>query len=344
MIPTKTLDRKFRGLPRLKKASGTTDPKVFRRMNHALDTLYEDGRLDILRAVIDGTVSPMQVYEAHRLGDFSRLALGQSAQPLHAEYEAWRVRATTNAKSLISRAQAGRYLETYGKASSLVHDLPAILLSARKAMERKGHAATFNRLKAAVQAFVRDTMGKGSALYRELTGIERLVEVTTVARRPMTPGQLRQALEPLDDWTMEAAWGMASTGMGPGEYWGEWEATPAYVHIHGTKRKARDRKVPYLNGFTLQPNVSRQVFEDRLVKAGAPFKPYDLRRSYANWLESAGVKPTNVRLYMGHAAQSVTDIYLGHDILRDLAEDTVKLRAYIDRELARPALTLEKAE
>lgn len=346
MTPTTLpLDRIFDGVGRIKKASGTTDPKIRRKMDAMLTDLYGDGRLDILRAIKSGQLGPMQVFAAYRAKALDSLPLGMGAQPLHTTYELWRVRATKNTKSLNSRKQSGVYLTTFGQQASRVADLPEILLAARESMERAGHAATFNRLKSAASAFVRDMMGKGSALYREILGVPRIKETTTVVRRPMTPGQLRDICRSLDGLTEDTAWSMATTGMGPGEYWGSWvEAiTAPYVHIHGTKRAGRERRVPKL-GMLCEPSITRQVFEDRLVKAGAPFKPYDLRRSYANWLEAAGIPRTRRRLYMGHGAGDVTDRYEEHEVLRFLAEDAALLRAYLDRELARPALTLEKAE
>lgn len=342
MTPTTLpLDRIFDGVGRLKKASGTTDPKVRRKMDAMLTDLYGDGRLDILRAIKSGALAPMQVFAAYRAKALDTLPLGLGAQPLHTTYEAWRVRATKNAKSLASRKQSGVYLTTFGSTSSRVADLPEILLAARESMETDAHAVTFNRLKSAASAFVRDTMGKGSALYREILGVPRIKETTTVVRRPMTPGQLRDTK--LDADAKLAAWAMFTTGMGPGEYWGDWQRTPHYVQINGTKRAGRVRRVPSM-GETFRPRLSRQAFEDRLVAAGAPFKPYDLRRSYANLLEAAGIPRTRRRLYLGHGAADVTDRYEEHEVLRFLADDGALLRAYLDRELARPNIKLEKAE
>lgn len=345
MTPTTLpLDRIFDGVGRIKKASGTTDPKVRRKMDAMLTDLYGDGRLDILRAIKSGALPPMQVFAAYRAKALDTLPLGMGAQPLHTTYELWRVRATKNAKSLLSRKQSGVYLARFGQKSSRVADLPEILLSARESMETQGHAVTFNRLKSAASAFVRDTMGKGSALYREILGVPRIKETTTVVRRPMTPGQLRDNVATLDGESKDVAWSMAGSGMGPGEFWGDWECVPAggYIQINGTKRSGRVRRVPLVVWPSSGPDVpSRQAFEDRLVKAGAPFKPYDLRRSYANWLEAAGIPRTRRRLYLGHGEGDVTDRYEGHEVLAFLREDAATLSAYLDRELARPMLSLE---
>jgi integrase len=57
--------------------------------------------------------------------------------------------------------------------------------------------------------------------------------------------------------------------------------------------------------------------------------PYDLRRSYATWLEAAGIPRTRRRLYLGHGARSVTDLYERHQVEAFLAEDGTRLRSFI---------------
>ena len=57
--------------------------------------------------------------------------------------------------------------------------------------------------------------------------------------------------------------------------------------------------------------------------------PYDLRRSYANWLEAAGIPRTRRRLYLGHGAGDVTGLYETHEVAAFLADDAQRLREYV---------------
>jgi|SRR6185312_6934212 len=65
--------------------------------------------------------------------------------------------------------------------------------------------------------------------------------------------------------------------------------------------------------------------------------PYDLRRTYANWLEAAAVPRTRRRLYLGHGARDVTDLYEAHEVAAFLAEDAARLRRYVEGEDASAA-------
>ena len=327
------LDRVMRGVGRIKLASGTTHRPTVRLLNEMLTGLFERGRLDLLAAVRDRVLTPLQVWDAYRANELERLPTAAMLVPLSVAFTAWCERARVSARHVESRRQSGRYLSNFGRVDSRVAELPAILLSARRAMEAKGHAVTFNRLKSAAQAFVRDTLGKAHPLYREVQGVPRLVEVQTVIRRPQRVAQLATLASALDEATRAAIWSMASTGMGPAEYWGSWDRRVGYIHVAGTKREGRVRDVPDLGRCT-PPALSRQAFEDRLINAGAPIKPYDLRRTFANWLEAAHIPRTRRMLYLGHGATDVTSLYELHEVLTFLATDGDKLRAFIATELA----------
>ena len=58
-------------------------------------------------------------------------------------------------------------------------------------------------------------------------------------------------------------------------------------------------------------------------------QPYDLRRTYATWMEAAQIPRTRRRQYMGHSLGDVTDIYEQHEVEQYLAEDASKLDAFV---------------
>ena len=63
---TLVIDRAFRGVGRIKRATGTTRESVRRRISDMLTALHQDGRLDLLRAIRDGQITMLEVYDAHR--------------------------------------------------------------------------------------------------------------------------------------------------------------------------------------------------------------------------------------------------------------------------------------
>ncbi|HVT40001.1 MAG TPA: hypothetical protein VHE78_13210 [Gemmatimonadaceae bacterium] len=183
-----------------------------------------------------------------------------------------------------------------------VGELPTILAEHRRAYANR--RKTFDNDRAILLGFARDVCGRHTSLYLQIAAFEPYRPRRINATHPQTvPGLLewteKQGEEPvkLDPDTAACYWAMATTGMGPGEYWGSWERRTDRIVIHGTKREARARAVPDLGRCAEPPRISRQAFEDRLAEqtAGA-FEPYDLRRTFANWLEEAGVRRTRLKL------------------------------------------------
>jgi integrase len=101
------------------------------------------------------------------------------------------------------------------------------------------------------------------------------------------------------------------------------------VHVHGTKRDGRRRDVPLIMAPVI-PSMHRRTFEDRVRQRTArAIVTYDLRRTYSNWMESAGIPRTRRRMYMGHGAKDVTDLYERHEVAAYLLEDATKLKAFL---------------
>ena len=59
------------------------------------------------------------------------------------------------------------------------------------------------------------------------------------------------------------------------------------MHILGTKRDSRDRRVPVLFTPTIPSPATAIGFAQALRKV-TDVEPYDARRTYAHWLEEAG--------------------------------------------------------
>lgn len=69
-------------------------------------------------------------------------------------------------------------------------------------------------------------------------------------------------------------------------------------------------------------------------------QPYDARRTFSHWLEEAAITRTRIKMYMGHAAKDVTDLYLRDELAAYLESDADLLRAYLGME--RKGLELAK--
>jgi hypothetical protein len=184
----------------------------------------------------------------------------------------------------------------------------------------------FNRTRSAVQAFLRDTLGKSHPLYARVRDVQSK-RVRTRVGNPQSPEQMGELTKQLEPAYAEIAWSMALTGMGPGELWGKWTEYRDHIHIQGTKRLGRVRDIPFVRPIA-RPTRLYRAFHDALEKVTTEVKPYDFRRTFAHAMEIAGVHRSRRRAYMGQGVGSVLDLYERHDWERFWLEDGLRLREY----------------
>lgn len=344
---TLRIDRTFKGIGRIARATGTSDPSMRRKINRMLDALYEDGRFDILRAIRDGKLEFLQVLDAYRRRSLHDLPLGATMELLAVAMKTWIdslvVPRDASKKHVESLETSRRYFER-AKKKAMVSDLPAVLDELRVSLGT-AHPRSFNLARAAALAFVRGTLKKSHPLWLAVAAVEPRKTEKTTKRTPLAPDFAKNLFpHPESDWLDAAAWSLLLTGMNPAEYWGEWNTLSDRVHVEGTKRSGRVRDVPLVRA-PVVPKYGRRKFEDDLRERTRAIVVYDLRRTYANWLESAGIPRTRRRLYLGHGASDVTDLYEWHQVAAYLAEDAEKLRTFLKLPPTIPHMVrLEKSE
>jgi integrase len=328
---TLSIDRRFTGVGRIKRRSGTTVPAVRRKIDRMLTALYEDGRLDILRAVRDGKITPMQVLDAYTRKTLDKLPIGATAATLGNAFGAWHdsLRIPLDVSDDHHRS-LGASRKVLASVPGTVADLPEVLEQLRKTVGT-AHPRTFNLARAAALAFVRWTYKRSHPLWLAVAAVEPLRVTPTKKRTPLTVQQMQGFFpHPQSDHVDALAWTMATTGMHAKELWGKWETQAAHVRIQGTKREGRVRDVPLIFPPSV-PRIHRRTFEDKLrERTSRAIVPYDLRRTFANWMEAAGVPRTRRRLYLGHGSADVTDLYELHEVKAFLAEDAKRLCAHIE--------------
>ena len=333
---TYTLDRQFRGVGRIKRASGTDDPKLVALLDAMLTTLYKAGRVDILQGIHAGALTPLEVWARFRLGELDRLPTVETLKPLRGELEEWVKGAETGKWNRQGRRYAVAAILRLARKGATVQDLPQLVRD--YSAVAKG-PAMFNRTRAAMMAFVRDTLGRSHPIYGKIMD----VRVKREAKRqgnPQTVKQLAALAEKLHPAYAAIAWAMALTGMGPGELWGAWSMKKDRIHISGTKRAGRVRDIPLVRPVSHPTRPYRPFLEALGEASGDTVLPYDLRKTFANWMEEAGIPRTRRKLYMGHGTTDVTDLYERHDVVRFLAEDGEKLRAFLGDAPVRAGLRL----
>lgn len=255
--------------------------------------------------------------------------------------------------------------------------LPDLLRQYRAACQGTHHRS-FNLARSAVQSFLRATMAKGrrNPLWVDVAALLPLPEEKRTKRSPLAVIRARELRAKLNARTAgygDMLWAMCLTGMGPDEYWGAWSVERPAVHIAGTKTGGRDRRVPFLEALASpvarypafrkalllvstgldaqQPGGGRgrkaAVRTRDLLKLASQHPDrvtvYDLRRTFANWLETAEIPRTRRRIYRGHEARDIGDLYEWQEVRAFLVEDAGRLRQVIGGSDG-PALKLERAE
>jgi integrase len=317
---------------RIAKATGSNESQTKKDIESMLDALARSvpPRYDLLLAIKSGSISLLYALSCWRQGNLNKAPSAELLPPLDGRWRAW-----LDGKDY-SREYKASVLSTLNGllrqgTEPKVGDLPKLMQAYRVECHAAGHPTQFNRAKAHVQAFVRDTLRKRHELYLEVTDVSTLKEGEGRAKRPQKPEALRAILSVLPQPHRRMAWEMAITGMGPKEYWGTWairDLPLPHLHIDGTKRESRVRNVPLPVPLHGPCGVTRDTFEGAWERRINGLGIYDLRRSYAVWLAEAGIPEWRAMIYMGHSAPSQTAKYRESELLQWLEEDETKLYDY----------------
>jgi hypothetical protein len=323
---------------RLKMASGTYEKQALREINAMVDALVGGvpPRWDILQAIKGRRITPMFALSLYKQNRLEEIPCADVLPPLAATWEAWVADKAYSPEYIASIKSTLRGLLRQGTEPTL-QELPTLLERYRAECKARGKPVQFNRAKAHVQAFVRDTLKRRHEMYDDVTDVAMLPVAGKTVKRPQKPDRLAVILGLLPLTHRRMAWEMAVTGMGPKEYWGSWtqvELPVPHVHIEGTKRKSRVRNVPLWAGPLQGPRCTRDTFEGSWTRCINPemdepvLTIYDLRRSFAVWLAEAGIPMWRQPIYMGHAAAGQTAKYQESELMQWLEEDADRLYSY----------------
>jgi integrase len=319
------IDRIVPHVGRIKKASGAKTRVEFNRRNRMISELIERGYLDVLEDIRDGHVSVTQVYATVQKLGYEALAKRDVMKPLTPSLEDWIRQYDCSDDYRRALGTTARYVERFAPGAS-VNDLSRIVTRLKVQLP----APSFNRTRAHLSSFATQTLGLNHAIAVEIRSVKKKAE--RVQRRPMrlTPSQMAEFFPaPITNPVDAIAWSMATTGMGLKELWGEWELAPERIHVHGTKRAARERVVPRVSNPS-PPMIHRSTFAVRFrERMGERLVPYQLRGTFAHWMEEAQVGRSRRRIYLGHGSQDTTALYERHEVTEFLQKDSQLFRTYL---------------
>lgn len=333
-VGTYILDRTIRGVGRIKVASGTSHLATFNRLNEMIDGLRERGRFDLLRSIKDGTLAPLVVWDAYRVNRLESLPSAETLVPLIAAMRAWsKVHDCGDDRRRQLKYDINHIESQTPKDAPLTH-LPAAITMLRASLGvTEGKRRAFNQVRSTALAFAATTLKRSSAIWRDVQAVDPLtLPAQDRNARPLELDEMRALFPNRQTDPFDAiAWGMATTGMGQKEYWGRWSVKADRVHIAGTKRSGRVRDVPLVLRPAV-PRMHRRTFENKLRERTTEHVAYDLRRTYAHWMEQAGILRSRRQLYMGHGTGDVTGLYERHEVTGFLVEDARRLRVFLGLE------------
>jgi hypothetical protein len=338
------IDRWFPGGIRIKRVSGTSDAKTHKAILAMLDMLVAKARLDLIRAIAEGIVHPLDVYDRYRTDKLDQLPSAETMRPLWTVGERlgvadeWqrKIKAPHRAKS-VRYSWAGLKAMPQ-KAGASLDALPALVTFYRDACESSGTAQMFKNCRNNVRAFLRDTVGTTHPLYLAIKEIEPL-DVERESGHPFTAATLIPFLAAMRDKHGESVEAMARSlalsGMRPTEYWGDWlPESDTVVKVRTAKQ--RKGKVRYRLVFTVvplvRPSSARRTFEDKMREVTRSHVVYDLRRTFMHLMEQAKIQRTRRRQYLGHSFGDVGDRYEEHEVAEYLDRDRKALARYLTQQ------------
>jgi len=317
------INRRFRGVGRIRRSSGTSNRKLYNRVMDMLEELQ--ARPEYLRAVMDGQRHVLEIYEAYSVHGVYGLPPLDGFASLGSEMEAWLLGAELAATTRQSYASCMGAIVRAGRSDATVGDLPGILAKLRDTAK----PVMFNTTRSVARSFLGDTLGRFSDLYRSASNVKPR-KATRRPGNPQTPEAARYIAEQLGRyggmWWTTCCTGMSGGPTGP--YLNDWyDIEPDYIRVHGTKKGGRLRCVPRI-ATPMRTLCGHTKYLNMLKPLG--IQPNDGRRTYEAWLEAAQIPPERRRRRMGHGPKDVTELYGDSYEMRELLPlDGKMLRDYI---------------
>lgn len=356
------VDRKFRDIARLIVPTGCSDTPAGRKQAEAYERMLEHlagdgGRRDIVRAIAAGDLDVRDIAPIYNRGNWrhelprpEELARAFPIGPKPGlprkslrlgKIGKWLPTYRTS-RGTISKAHQLRMWKNFVALEKLspaarVSDLPKLILDYRIHCEEAGHHREFQLAKAAVQTFLRSTLGRRkSLLWAEVADIPTLQpgegKSTRRPGRTFSPVEAREVRRKLGVKHGPEWWAMCITGMMPDEYFNRKFLEHAdRTEITGTKRRQgagfepgrRWRVVPRL-GPIVGPFTEYTGFLEALRAigdvAGGDVKPYDARHTFAHWMTRAGIEAARRDVYRGHSAKTMDQLYERPDRVTEFLE------------------------
>lgn len=337
-VGTFIIDRRFKGIGRIKRASGTSNTKTFRDINRMLTDLYDLGKRTILEEIQKGVLSPMQVYGFWKEGRLKHVPSGLTLLPVHPTIPDW-IDTHHDGVDTTKRnykSEMTRFCRVVGE-NLPIQDLPTGFRRYQKYCVKRGIEVSAQKLKTVLLSYLNKTLGKSHTLYQKVSEIAHVKVSPKRKVVHLSVGEFYDLVEQLPEADAAIAYAMMMTGMHWKELEGVWECKKDRISISGTKNVGRRRDVPLLLEIE-RPTKSNQSFRAQLKKVRPDLSPIVFRRTYAFWMAEAEIMESRRNTYMGHVVKSSAERYARTKADPFLLADAQKLSSWIIDQASRHSL------
>jgi integrase len=336
------IDRRFKsGIGRIRRASGTTDKRVYEAIQGMLTMLHQTGRLQILREIRDGTIEVMDCYEHYLNNKLEHLPSTLTLQKIDPTVFDWIASRTDIADTTtVGYTDAvRRMVKTVGN-----YTVQNVAKAMKKYKATQPPTRMFNYCRIALLAYLRHNHGKRSHVWQSLSEIRPIKQTTKPDPHSLT---LLEALDVIRALP-EAHARMASTLLWTGMRWKEytvdgWEVKADRIAIHGKKTRFREREVPRLHtgmsanpdgvDFRLWPDSAHvQVFRRHLKAVRSDLMVSTFRNTYSHILEESDISQSRIASYMGHGPKTQTEQYTRQEMTMWVKKDSKAIRRYVRKQ------------
>lgn len=329
---TLVLDKRIKGLGRLKKSTGTSDPSTFKKIQGMVETLKDSGRIDILRNVMNGGVTLLEVWEHYRESKLEKIPTVNSIKSLEPMVLRWVESYDISDRTRKVYRNNIRQLLKLGNRDCTVQDLPDLLKKYRAQCQKKGFNRPFNHTRSTFQSFVNNELGRYSDLWFKVSEVKPLPTTKKRKGNPQSVKSIKTLVDELPRKYGDMVWTLCTTGMGFTDYKGQWSVHKDHVFIEGTKNENRVRKIPRI-GTPTRPTTTEQYLRKALKSVTKKdIQIYDFRRTYSHWMEMSEIPRSRRQSYMGHSSRDILGNYESHEVEEYLRLDGKRLNDYIEKE------------
>jgi len=309
-----------------------TTKAQLKRFEGVVDKLIADGHVEVLRALIAGSVTLAELVDLDRRGELLGPAVLSRAQLLRPLWATWEEleqsmgrKATSRKRYGVSRKSLQRWAGEWLPADApflALEKVPWAVVRERWLAERS--AADWNRMISALSRVCSLVLGDKYHPFRRALMAKMQRESEVVRVPDLSPDTFWAILshEPRPD--VRAAFvTLAVTGLRVGEYLGldpsthlQPETKRIMVPVEG---KTGSRYVPVPESYwawvvaavpaPLQYRALWQHWKDACKAAGVQLRLHDLRHAAGQWATDAGVSPLRVKDLFGHKTVGTTDRY-----------------------------------